>query len=75
MAEIGRYDLFSDGQFHLAEKFSSDSPYWKIENGKIFYILWDVIRGKYIEHSRVEKKCTEEEALKDNCHSYYKILS
>ena len=28
---------------------STDSPYWRVENGQIFYIIWDVIRSVYIE--------------------------
>ena len=71
---ICRYDLYSDGNFHLAEIKSTDSPYWRIENGQIFYIIWDVIHSKYIERKKLKMNMSEEEAIKNNCGCYYKIL-
>ena len=52
--KIGRFELCSNGEFELAETKSTDSPYWRIENGQIFYIIWDVIRTKYIERKKIK---------------------
>lgn len=71
---IGRFDLCSNGEFELAETKSTDSPYWRIENGQIFYIIWDVIRTKYIERKKIKMCMSKEEAIRNNCGCYYQIL-
>ncbi len=72
--EIARYDLYSDGNFHLAETKSTDSPYWRVENGQIFYIIWDVIRSTYIERKKLKMNMSKEEAIKNNCGCFYKVI-
>lgn len=72
--KIGRFDLCSNGEFELSEIKSTDSPYWRIENGQIFYIVWDVIRTKYIERKKIKMCMSKEEAIQNNCGSYYQIL-
>lgn len=71
---IGRFDLYSDNKYKLSEKFSTDSPYWRIENGQIFYIIWDVVHSKYIERKKIKMCMSEQEARKHNCACYYTIL-
>lgn len=71
---IGRYDICSDGEYKLTEKFTTDSPYWRIVDGKVFYVHWDVRRGKYIERGLTPMKMSKEEAISGNCGCYYKII-
>ena len=71
--KIGRFDRYSDGKFYLAETMSTDSPYWRVENGQIFYIIWDVIRSVYVERKKLKMKMSEKEAIADNCGCYYQI--
>lgn len=72
--KIGRYERYSDDNFHLAETISTDSPYWRVENGQIFYIIWDVISSVYVERKKIKMKMSEQEAIADNCGCYYKVL-
>ena len=72
--KIGRFDLYSNVEFEFAETKSTDSPYWRIENGQIFYIIWDVIRTKYIERKKIKMCMSKEEAIRNNCGCYYQIL-
>lgn len=72
---IGRYEKFSDGTFKLVETFSTDSPYWKVEDTNVFYILWDVIRSVYVERAKTKMCMSEQEATENNCGCYYKILA
>ena len=73
--KIGRYERYSDGNFHLTETVTTDSPYWRIENGQIFYIIWDVIRSVDVERKKIKMNMSEQEAIADNCGCYYKILA
>ena len=72
---IGRYDKFSNGKFELAETFTTDSPYWRVENNNVFYIFWDVIKNVYIERGKTKMCMSEQEATENNCGCYYKILA
>lgn len=72
--KIGRFDLCSNDEFELTEIKSTDSPYWRVENGQIFYIVWDVIRTKYIERKKIKMCMSKEEATQNNYGCYYKIL-
>lgn len=77
--KIGRYDKHSDGNFHLAKIIETDnSPYWRVENGKVFYIFFDRNRSLdnpiYTERAKQEMCLSEEEAIKNDCHCYYKII-
>ena len=73
MANIKRFEKNSFGEWIEQETFSSDSPYWKIENDVVFYIFWEVMRGKYKEISRSAVCMSEKEAEKNNCHCFYSI--
>lgn len=73
--KIGRFELLNNGQFALADIFTTDSPYWKVIDGKIYYVIWDVVAGVYIERKLIDVKMTEEEAIADNCGCYYKLLN
>lgn len=71
--KIGKYDRFSDGKFHLAEEFTSDSPYWKVIDGFIYSVF---ATGKYgVDYTENLEKVpmSKEEAIKNNCGCYYKI--
>lgn len=72
--KIGRFDEFSDGSFYLVEEFTTDSPYWKVIDGVIFYIFWDAIGKKYVERKRSKMNMSREEAIKNNSGCYYAIL-
>ena len=71
---IGRFDEYSDGSFRLEEKFTTGSPYWKVVDGKIYYVHWDVVNKQYIERAITEMNMSKEEALAKDCHCYYQIL-
>lgn len=71
---IGRYGMYSDGSFRLEETFTTDSPYWKVVDGKIYYISWSVVRGQYREDKLIEVMMNEDDAIKNNCGCYYEIL-
>jgi hypothetical protein len=73
MQTIERYERYSDGKFYLEETFTTDSPYWRVESGVVYYILWDVIRSVYIEHSKSKMCMSEQEAIENNCGCYYKV--
>ena len=75
MPTIGRYELYSDNAFKLTESFTTDSPYWRIEHGQIFYIHWDVIRKVYVERAKTKVCMSEQEARENNCGCYYEIIS
>lgn len=71
---IGRFEECADGIFRLEEKFTTDSPYWKVVDGEVYYVHWDVVNKQYIERAITKMKMSKEEALSDNCHCYYQIL-
>lgn len=71
---IGRYDIYSDGEYKLTEIFTTDSPYWRVVDGKVFYVHWYVRRGKYIERGLTSMKMSKEEAISGNCGCYYEII-
>lgn len=72
--KIGRFDEFSDGSFRLSEEFTTESPYWEVKNGVVYYVFWDVIKGRYIERKKQKMNMSKEEALQNNCACYYSIL-
>ena len=73
MQAIERYEQRSDGKFHLEETFTTDSPYWRVENGVVYYILWGVVRSVYVEYSKSKMCMSEKEAVENNCGCYYKV--
>ena len=75
MYTIGRYDLYSNGEYTLDTTFTTDTPYWRVEEGQLYYIHWDVIRTVYVERAKTKVCMTEQEARENNCGCYYKILS
>lgn len=72
--KFGRFDEFSDGSFRLSEEFTTESLYWEVIDGVIYYIFWDVVKGTYIERARHKMNMSKEEALQNNCACYYSIL-
>lgn len=73
MQTIQKYDLYSDGKFHLDQEFTTDSPYWRVENGVVYYIVWDVVRTVYVERSKIKVCMSEQEAVENNCGCYYNV--
>lgn len=71
---IRKYTKCSDGKFHLSEEFTSDSPYWKVIDGVIYYVF---ATGKYevdYKESLTKVFMSEKEAVANNGGCYYKIL-
>lgn len=71
---IGKYSRHSDGKFHLVEEEATDSPYWEVINGIIYYVFWTGKYGVDYEESLCKVSMGEEEAIRNNCGCYYKIL-
>ena len=71
---IGRYDKNSSGKFTLREEFTTDSPYWKVIDNKIYYVFGTGKHGIDYKEKLTEMNMSKEDALKNDCHCYYQIL-
>lgn len=71
---IGKYDEYSNGEFKLSEEFTTDSPYWKVIDNKIYYVFGTGKHGVDYKEKLTEMHMNKEDALKNNCHCYYQIL-
>lgn len=72
---IGKYDICSNGKFEFTEEKTTDSSYWKVIEGIIYYVFGT---GKYgIDYKEKLNKMpmSEKEAIENNYGCYYKILS
>lgn len=71
---IGKYDKHSDGKFHFAEEKTTDSPYWKVVDGIIYYVFGTGKHGVDYKEKLHKMPMSEEEATENNCECYYKIM-
>ena len=71
---IGKYDKHSDGKFHFVEEKTTDSPYWKVIAGVIYYVFGTGKYGVDYKEKLNKVSMSEEEAIKNNCECFYKIL-
>ena len=72
--KIGKYSRHNDGKFHFVEEFTTDSPYWKVVNNVVYSVFGTGKYGVDYEEKLSRVSMSEEEAIKNNCGCYYKIL-
>ena len=71
---IGKYDKHSDGKFYFVEEKTTDSPYWKVVDGIIYYVFGTGKHGVDYKEKLHRMPMNETEATENNCGCYYKIL-
>lgn len=73
---IGQFIMNNKGNFSLTETFTTESPYWEIRNDRILYIISDrrIDTGEETYRKEISVCMSEEEAQKNECGCYYRIL-
>ena len=73
---VQEYIRTNKGNFAKHDVFTTDSPYWKIIDGRIYCVF---ATGKYGTTSYKEslsRVCmSEEEAIQSGCGCYYQLVS
>lgn len=72
---IGKYDRCDNGKFELTEEKTTDSPYWKVIGGAIYYVFGVGKHGVNYKEKLTKMPMSETEATENNCGCYYTILA
>lgn len=72
--KIAKFEKHDNGEYYFSEEKTTDSPYWKVIDGVVFYVFGV---GKYgVDYSEKLHKMpmSAQEAEKNNCNCYYSII-
>lgn len=71
---IGKYDRHSDGRFYFSEEKTTESVYWKVIDGIIYYVFGTGKRGVNYKENLTRVSMSEKEARANKHGCYYEIL-
>lgn len=72
--KIKKFEKHDDGKYYFSEEKTTNSPYWKVANGIVFYVFGVGKYGvDYIEKLH-KMPMSEQEAEQSNCSCYYSVF-